>query len=366
MEKAIITQSNKRKREELYLPSLRFAAADDWIEKIGPIAFCAWLRLHTFVDRRDVHRTQDIIPTSLIQLANRLGMSKSKFYKTVVKPLWNHGLIDIVEYENSTSLGQKPKNIIVYRSPFNHPGTDVQPLPQVRDYDTEYISIAREFGRRGGQPRHKVKVAPVMERETATCCTEDFHTTHSIQAVVPCHITDEPPGIQNEPVMTGQHIDPFTPHPGSNPEPSPVSNLYPIIETNTRLIDKEKITTCVYNGVENDFNTIEIMWMDCFDIPLSPEGYADLVTVLDPQFIQQTLMDIKVHEGQNGIARIHDPFKFIKSLLRREGYIVSAKRKKHHRSIAPKAVSTYCKPTDERKRTTGFTFYNWLQAVSAN
>jgi hypothetical protein len=304
---------------------------------------------------------QDIIPISLIQLASRLGMSKSKFYKTVIRPLWNHGLIDIVEYEHSTSLGQKPKNIIVYRSPFNHPGTDVQPLLQVRDYDTEYISLAREFGKKGGQARHKVEAAPVIKRETALCYTEDVRTTHTIQTIVPCP-TDEPPGIQNEPGMTVQS----TPHPGSNPEPSPVSNLYPIIETNTRLIDKEKITTCVYKCVENNFNTIEIMWMDCFGTPLSPEGCADLVTLRDPQFIQKTLMDIKMHEGQEGIAKIHDPFKFVKSLLRHEGYIVSEKRKKHHRSIATKAVSTYCKPTDERKRTTGFTFYNWLQAASSS
>jgi hypothetical protein len=201
MEKAVVTQGNKRKREELYLPSLRFVVADDWMEKIGPIALCAWLRLHTFVDRRDPQRTQDIVPTSLIQLATRLGMSKSKFYKTVVKPLWNHGLIDIVEYENSTSLGQKPKNIIVYRSPFNLPGTDVEPLFKARDYDTEYISIAREFGKKGGQPRHKVRFNQATSHDT-----DNSSITCDIERVIPCQ-TDEPPGIQNEPGVTEPHID---------------------------------------------------------------------------------------------------------------------------------------------------------------
>jgi hypothetical protein len=158
--------------------------------------------------------------------------------------------------------------------------------------------------------------------------------------VIPCQ-TDEPPGIQNEPGVTEPHIEQFAFNPGSDPEPPPASNLYPIIETKTILINKEKSDTCVYKGVENNFNHIGSEWMDCFGTSLSVQAYTDLVAVRDPQFIQKTLMDIKMHEGEEGIARIHNPFKFVKSLLRHRGYIVSGKRKKQqHGSIVPKVPST--------------------------
>ncbi|MFB7141690.1 hypothetical protein ACFCYN_18725 [Gottfriedia sp. NPDC056225] len=76
------------------------------------------LRLHTLADRSDANRAFDIIPRSIESLAEYLGMSKSTLYRQL-QPLWEFGLIDIIEYEESTRKAQKPKNIIVYEYPQN-------------------------------------------------------------------------------------------------------------------------------------------------------------------------------------------------------------------------------------------------------
>lgn len=145
-------EKGKKARNELKLPTLHYVVADDWIEKLGHEAFVAWLKFHTWVDRTDKNREYDKIPRSLEETWELLGMSKSKFYRAVVRPLWNYGLIDIIEYEESKRKTQKPKNIIVYESPFNKHETEVKPLEKVRDYEKDYSSTSQVFGRKGGRP----------------------------------------------------------------------------------------------------------------------------------------------------------------------------------------------------------------------
>lgn len=152
MEK-ITFQKGKKKREELFLPALRFVVATDWIDKIGPKAFAAWLKFHTWVDRRDTNREHDKIPYTLEDVAEKLGMSKSTLYRTIIRPLWEHYLIDLIEYEESNRKTQKPMNIIVYESPMNSHETEVKPLEKLRDWDKDYASASQLFGRKGGRPK---------------------------------------------------------------------------------------------------------------------------------------------------------------------------------------------------------------------
>lgn len=146
-------QKGKKKREELELPRLRFIVADQWIDAIGEKAFCAWLKFHTWVDRTDANREYDKIPYTLEDVAEKLGMSKSTLYRVVIKPLWEHYLIDLMEYEESERKGQKPVNIIVYESPMNKHETEIKPLEKLRDWSKDYGSSAQIFGRKGGRPK---------------------------------------------------------------------------------------------------------------------------------------------------------------------------------------------------------------------
>lgn len=160
-------QEGKRKREELTLPILHFAVADglqdrvSWIDTLGPKAFCAWLQLHTIVDRTpealDKYGNLYTIPRSLDNLSTEVfQISKATFYRTIIKPLWNHGLIDIVEWNDTRQIGTKALNIIVYHYPENNKANEVLPLKKVRDYETQYVSNAKTYGQLGGRPKEKL------------------------------------------------------------------------------------------------------------------------------------------------------------------------------------------------------------------
>lgn len=140
-------------RNEVPLPPLYFVAMDDWLEKLGNDAFLAYLRMWTFCDRRESEREYDKIPYSLKSTWEKLGMGKKKFYEKIIRPLWNFGLIDIVEYEEAARHTQKPKNIIVYKYPQNRFELAKEPLQKVRDYDKDYSSESVVFGRKGGRPK---------------------------------------------------------------------------------------------------------------------------------------------------------------------------------------------------------------------
>lgn len=144
-------KKGKKSRNELYLPALRYVAVDDWVDKLGNDAFIAWLKFHTWVDRRDEEREFDRVPYTLESTWKKLGMGRKKFYEKVLKPLWEHWLIDLVEYDESDRKAQKPKNIVVYESPMNKHETEIQPLKKLRDWDKDYDSPSKAFGRRGGQ-----------------------------------------------------------------------------------------------------------------------------------------------------------------------------------------------------------------------
>src|SRR5690606_38642723 len=71
----------------------------------------------------------------------------------ILKPLWEYWLIDLVEYDDSNRKSQKPKNIVVYESPKNKHETEIQPLKKLRDWEKDYDSPSKVFGRRGGRPK---------------------------------------------------------------------------------------------------------------------------------------------------------------------------------------------------------------------
>jgi hypothetical protein len=154
----------EKKREDLFLPILYFPTVDpysedSWLNKIGSKSFTAWLQLLTLVDRQDSalekYGNKNTVPNSIEGLAKLFKMSKPTFYKQVLKPLWNYGLIDLVEWKDQKKIGQKAINIIVYPYPQNNKELENKPLEKVRDYDLDYSSDAKTFSQKAALLRTK-------------------------------------------------------------------------------------------------------------------------------------------------------------------------------------------------------------------
>lgn len=163
-------QKGKKPREELRLPQLHYVVVDDWINKLGEKTFCHWLKLLSLVNRKEeaeeIYGNKSTVPRSLEDLyTNIFEMSKSTFFRTVIHPLWNFGLIDIVEWSNSKKNGTKPKNIIVYEYPQNSYELAVKPLVKCRDYQKEYTSNSAIFGRSGAKLRKEESELKKQEDE---------------------------------------------------------------------------------------------------------------------------------------------------------------------------------------------------------
>lgn len=146
----------KINREDLFT-IIYYATVDpflkgNWASVLGEKTFVNWLRLLTLVDRSDAapvkYGNDMTVPRSLESLAKVLGMSKPTLYKQVIKPLWNHGLIDLEEWHEQKKIGTKALNIIVYLYPQNNPNLKGQPLERVRDYDKDYHSQAKVYAQK--------------------------------------------------------------------------------------------------------------------------------------------------------------------------------------------------------------------------
>jgi hypothetical protein len=172
MPKTTFTKA-KKNRNELQLPILHFVAADDWIEKLGPEVFTVWLKFYSWCDRSDERKDpdNDVIPSSMSKIMKRLGIGRKKFYDKIIRPLWNYGLIDLVEYEESGQYGTKPVNIIVYEYPQNDIQKKYQPLEKIRDYDQDYDTEIRKIALMGG--RKPNKDSGCFQMETGGCFPEE-------------------------------------------------------------------------------------------------------------------------------------------------------------------------------------------------
>lgn len=147
MSSVSFVHAKKRTRGELRLPQLHFVAVDDWVDKLGDRAFVAWLKFYSWADRSDPDRDFDNIPNSLNTVVKRLGISKTTFYEKVIRPLWEYGFIDFQPYEKDRTVHL---NIVVYEYPQNDPKMATSPIEKIRDYDKDYHSPARVYGKMGG------------------------------------------------------------------------------------------------------------------------------------------------------------------------------------------------------------------------
>lgn len=155
--KVVTFKEGRVSRNELELPTLHFVVMDQWIDVIGERALMAWLKMYSWCKRDEVTEVnqweQAKIPTSFNQIIKKLGVGRTTFYKNILQPLWNVGLIDIEEFANSENKGHKPMNVIVYKYPQNNKALAHQEIKEIRNYDKDYQSEARTFAKRGGRKR---------------------------------------------------------------------------------------------------------------------------------------------------------------------------------------------------------------------
>ena len=153
-----VTES-KTPRNAMPLPNLHFIVADDWIDKLGEKSFCLYLKLFTMVDRTDDNSANHSIKTRTSKLIKRLELSKSTYLR-LIKPLYEYGLVDLIEYEDSKNEGSKPINIVVHRHPQNTPALSYEPLEKCRDW-SKRTEESYPFSKQGGRPKKEEN--PVIE-----------------------------------------------------------------------------------------------------------------------------------------------------------------------------------------------------------
>ncbi|MDF3555488.1 hypothetical protein LAV92_27870 [Bacillus cereus] len=155
----ITVAESKQPRNWQPLPPLYFVAMDDWLDKLGENSFCLYLKLWTMVDRT---LEQHCITTNNTKLVKKLNMSKSKYLR-LIKPLYEYGLVDLVEYEDSKNKGSKPINIIVHKYPQNEFNRATMELEKCRDWE-QRIDENYNYAKKGGRPK-KQDVPEVVEAD---------------------------------------------------------------------------------------------------------------------------------------------------------------------------------------------------------
>lgn len=159
----VTVQEGKKPRNEFRLPNMYFVAMDDWVDKLGEKAFIAWMKLYTMCDRSKdrLNKENDMVPYSLAKVMEKLGIkSRTTLNATVLKPLYEFGLIDLVESlrPSDQKRSTTPLNIVVYEYPANEFARVVKPLEKVADWNTRSKHV--EFGKRGGFHKHTKEEQP--------------------------------------------------------------------------------------------------------------------------------------------------------------------------------------------------------------
>lgn len=163
----------EKQRKDCYLPIMYFPVADpyaesNWIDTLGEKSFCGWLKLYTLADRREKENPEySKVPIPMTELAKIFKVTKPTLYNTIIKPLWNYGLIDLVEFDAGRK-GQKAINVIVYSYPQNNADLEKLPLEKIRDYNTDYQSVARTNAKLGGRVSESEVVIKPMGKKNLT------------------------------------------------------------------------------------------------------------------------------------------------------------------------------------------------------
>lgn len=167
----------KQNKNEIQLPTLYFVSMNQWLEVIGDIAFMSWLKLYTWSKQENVIYStlefNDInsLSLSFSAIAKKLGVANDTLENKILKPLWNVGLIDIIE-KDKNKINTQEILIMVYRYPQNRIENSFKPIENFRDYEKDYTKNNRVFHKYKSQ---NVNSNSIVDKDTFLLNVLDRH-----------------------------------------------------------------------------------------------------------------------------------------------------------------------------------------------
>jgi hypothetical protein len=348
-------QKGKVPRNELELPTLYFVTMDQWLDVIGEKALLAWLRMYTWAKRNDVEEDvnpweQAIVPNSFNKLIKKLGVGRDTFYNKILKPLWNVGLIDIVEYKDSVSEGNKPMNIIVYKYPQNNITLAHQELKIIRDYDKDYQSNAKTFAKKGGRPK---------KQENEDKGNDDKRLERGGSQIEPRVVPEQNQGGFSNRTRGGSQIEPNNITNTNNNSLNNINNTLNGISNSLKLVEEEE---------ENIIKEIEKnpFYMSLMIFLHKKNASKELTLRIIKECINQNLYEFRMNDYVKQFDYMAKEIEYGVSYGSFEKYFVNGLKDKTEQSfISKKHMAEEKQKMEEKiKRSQGRRdiYYNWLEA----
>ncbi|EKN67464.1 hypothetical protein P9E76_08025 [Schinkia azotoformans] len=138
MGKSLSFKARENTRAQMMLPSSYFIVADDWIDKLGEKAYCAWIKMYAWSFQSGQNNFEiEHIPLSIESLIKHFKMNLDNIISSIIKPLYEYEFIELSEGENDIS-------IIVYPYPSNRFELSVKPLQKVRLFEENCTVFKKE------------------------------------------------------------------------------------------------------------------------------------------------------------------------------------------------------------------------------
>lgn len=153
---------------EIQLPTLHIVAVTQWTDVIGDAALVSWLKFFSWSKQDEgyyagqSYQEVDAISSSFTAIAKKLGVGVETLKNKIIQPLWEVGLIDVLQNDIPGELNKQQLTIIVYRYPRNDIGLSFQPIVKFRDYEKDYRKNSRVFHQRDAQ---KTSALPISKTE---------------------------------------------------------------------------------------------------------------------------------------------------------------------------------------------------------
>jgi hypothetical protein len=336
-----IFKPGEKPRAQMRLPQESYIQLDQWAPYLGYDQYIWWRKFHTWVNRRPDRLYDQHIPYTLESVFEKLGVSKSHFYKKI-KVMWESGLIDLVEFAPSQRKTTKPRNIIVYEYPFNDARYEYLPLEKRRDWATEYESESKKHGYKGA-----LKAREIKGLQTETVQTEPFSPVDESPISV-----DNP--VENSPVDNVDNLDnkglQTETVEGLQTETVRVSEQRPNHYSNNHIHSNNNIYSLSNNSLSKTKISLIHETLKIFDFK---EGERETIIEL---IINRGLVSVSkqdIIEQAKYMAKRPDirnrPWYFVNGLKLNEGRIY-AKPKPNQAD------------TDQEAVTTPLPFYSWLES----
>ncbi len=140
-------------------PTFNAVENPSWVKTLGASTFCYWLGL---LSMSKVTTDENYLDSakSLKEIMGIFDISQSTFTNKLIRPLYEYGLIDVVDIPGSEKYNRRglpSRKIIVYPYPQGRVELLTQPLTACRNYDLHYQSKAKEFGLMGAHVKKKIQ-----------------------------------------------------------------------------------------------------------------------------------------------------------------------------------------------------------------